>query len=166
MRFPPLHVDDALPADAVALAFPFRDRAVDLEHGIEMAEQEQALALATFAGGHQMASPLQFRRQVDPACTEAQLLEFSSIHLADFAHTGVVHGSAVDVDALFEHADRFVGAGPHSGCNALFDRRKRSGFRVHAERGAAGEHAGRHQQRGQAAKAIKASRVLQRGGAL
>ncbi|MCC6069526.1 hypothetical protein ACFSQU_09680 [Massilia sp. GCM10020059] len=116
--------DTPLAADPVALQLPFLDRAVGFEHGVEVAEQQQALALLAVAGGKQVAGALHGGRHLDPAGRKAQFVELFTEDLAHFAHAGVVHGAAVDVDAAFEQGQRGRRARPDCGDDALFDRRQ------------------------------------------
>ncbi len=107
-QVPALHVSDTLAADPITLAFPLLDRAVQFEHGIEMANEQQTFALLALTGGKQVACPLHFRRHLDPAGFEAKLVELRPIELAHLANTGMIHGAAVDVHRLLQLLDRLI----------------------------------------------------------
>jgi hypothetical protein len=87
MTSPPFMSDTPWPRMRSPVALPHRDvRVARLEHGIEVAEQQQALALAAFAHGEQVAGAAHLGRQLDPARLEAERVELRAEQLADLAH--------------------------------------------------------------------------------
>jgi hypothetical protein len=118
------HVGHALAADAAVFLFPHRHRAAGLEHGVEVAQQQQALAFARCAraGGQQVAGTAHRRRHVDPAGLEAERIEMSAEQLPNLAHAFRVHRAAVDQHALPEQVQRLRRMRPDFGHDALLDR--------------------------------------------
>ena len=108
----PLHVDDPGAAGlALVQALEFLKRAVSLEHGVEVADQEKATARPAPLRD-QMPGALE-RRSVDPAGREAQAVELGREQLPHLAHAGKVLCPAVDVDGSFEERQGFGVVGVH-----------------------------------------------------
>jgi len=105
-RGSPLHVDDAGAIGPVAGADEFLERAVFLEDGVEVAD-EQHLRPGAGMFGDEMTRALK-RGAVDPARLESQRVELRLEHFADFANARVITGTAVDVDNFLEERDAFV----------------------------------------------------------
>ena len=121
-----LHVDDARTA-GLALVQPLEllKRTVGLEHGVEMADQENAPARPR-ALGDEMSGALE-RRSVDPAGREPQRVELGGEQLADLAHAGKVLRAAVDVDGPFEERQRLGVVGVHVSDDRAFVGRQSCG---------------------------------------
>ena len=73
------------------------------EHGVDVAEQQQALAAGATGLGHEVPRPLHFRRQFDPSRAEADGPKLRGEDLTDRAHAGDVLGRAFDVHDSGEH---------------------------------------------------------------
>jgi hypothetical protein len=105
---------------------PQRRGVAGFEYGVEVAEQQQALALAVTrcagARGQQVAGALHFGRHVDPAGLEAERVELGAEQLPDGAHALQVIGAAIDQRTLPEQLERLRAVGADRGHDALFDR--------------------------------------------
>src|SRR5262249_4994637 len=100
-----LHVDDARPPGGpVAEQLELLKRAVRLEHGVEMADQQNLPAASGVLGDEVPgASP---GTAVDPSRLEAEPLETRHEDVADALHAGQIVRPAVDVDHLLEKRER------------------------------------------------------------
>src|SRR5262249_31358946 len=88
----------------------FLEWAVLLEHGVEMGDEQHALALARRMPGtlgDEVAGATE-TAAVDPAGLEAERLELRTQDVRHCAYAGEVHRAAIDVDDLFHR--------PHRGC--------------------------------------------------
>jgi hypothetical protein len=94
----------ARPDAAIALALPTLERAVGLEHRVQMADQQQLLAAPGMAR-HEVTGPAR-RLHVDPLHLEAQRLQLGADHVADLPDALGIERAAVLVDPLSEHAQR------------------------------------------------------------
>ena len=101
-----LHVDDAGTAGGVRVEpFEFLERAVALEDGVEVADQEDLRGRAGMAGD-EVAGALP-RGAVHPPRLEAERIELGAKDSADLADALVVLRAAVDVDDALEQGDGF-----------------------------------------------------------
>ena len=105
-RIAALAVADARAGGAVAVPREALERRIRLEHRVEMADQQQALALpAAAVGGDDMAGAAGLAH-VDPAHLEAERLELGPHHLADRGDAREVERAAVLIDRPLEQGDR------------------------------------------------------------
>jgi len=100
------HVGHALAADLVAIALPHGHVGTGLEHGVEVTEQQQALAAVAVARGDEVAGAAHPGRQLDPARGKAEGVELLAEQRAHVAHAAGIHRAAVDEDALLEQGER------------------------------------------------------------
>ena len=98
---------------------------VRLEHGVQVADQQDALAPAVAGmGGDQMAGAAGMRHRL-PLDPEAQGLEFGSQQACHGLDAGGVEGAAVLLDQAPQQIDGVIAAGIDGGQHPLLGRRRR-----------------------------------------
>ena len=106
------------------------ERTVGLEHGVEMANEENPPPRPRTVGDE--VSRAIERRPVDPPRREPQRLELGGEELADLANAGMVLRPAVDVDRAFEQRQRLGIVRVHVGDDgALVGGQGRDGWPLH-----------------------------------
>lgn len=105
-RHPALVVAGAGADAFIAAPFPALEGAVRLEHRVEMADEEQALAAAiALVRGDDMPGTAGFAH-VDPLDLETEWLQLGPKHLGNPGHAPKVQRTAVLVDPLLQHRER------------------------------------------------------------
>jgi len=131
-----LHVDDARSARPPAgKSFESLERAVLLEHRVEMADEQDGPSGARVLGD-EMAGPGE-RRAVDPPRAKSETVELVPEDRADLADTGEIHRPAVDGDDPLQEPLRGVPPGLDRPDDPPFgrgERVRRGGEREGAER--------------------------------
>jgi hypothetical protein len=120
-----LHVDDARASGPISIPSESLKRAIGLEDGIEVTDEQKPRA-ATRAAGHEMAGPIE-RLAVDPLGLEAERIEFGTKQSAHFTYAGEVHRSAVDVYRSLEQLDGLPRVGIDLSGDPHLDPRERLG---------------------------------------
>ena len=115
-------VADAGAGGAVAVAGEGLERAVGLEHRIEMADQEDVAAAPPMGGDEMAGAP--GLGHLDPAHGEAERLQLLAHHPADGAHALEVQRAAVPVHQPFEQGDRAAALAIDGLGHAALDRRE------------------------------------------
>ena len=74
---------------------------VRLEHGVEMANQQESLTL-TFLSGEKVARTIHFLGHIDPSRLQTQCIEFPGHDITDCTNTCMIHRAAADIDCLLQ----------------------------------------------------------------
>jgi hypothetical protein len=141
---PPLQSPSARADGAIALAGEALEGRIRLEHRVEMAAQEDALAASVAAMDRdEMAGPARLAH-VHPAHLEAQRLQLGAHHLARRAHAGEVERAAVLVHQSLEQREIAIGIAPDRLDDTPLGGRERglagNGGRGGGEKGERGEY--------------------------
>ena len=98
------------------------ERAVALEHRVEVADEDDARSLARMVGD-QVPGALE-AAAVDPRRLEPERVELLAEQIPDGAHAREVVRAAVDVDGLLEQRERVGVARVHRGHDRALGRRQ------------------------------------------
>src|SRR3984893_11956080 len=101
-----LHVCDARPLRDVSLTDELLERTVLLEDRIEVADEQQSLALRALVLGEQVPGPVRLWR-FRPAGRKSERIELGPQDPTDLANSLLVQRPAVDVDELLQQRHRF-----------------------------------------------------------
>ena len=106
-----LVVGNAGPGRGIAGALEALERRVRLEHGVEVADHQHALAAPVAAVGGDQVAGAPGGAHVDPFDLEAQRFQLGADHVADRLDPGQVERAGILVDQAFQQRDgvRLVG---------------------------------------------------------
>ena len=74
-----------------------------------MADHQNLLAAAAVVTADQVASPVHFRRHLEPLGCEAKCVKLSAQYDTDLAHPGMIHRAARDIDRFGNQCDGVLG---------------------------------------------------------